>query len=80
MSKPFLGVGVLALGVVLAGGQSHAAVPAGQVVVAQLRSSGAYLLCKQCAIYRTPKPGDTVTLNPQPLPPGSAGHAWMPRR
>ena len=60
---------------------------AGQTQAAQAHPNGADLAfaslvypCKGCAVYRTSKPGDTVMLNPQPLPPRLFGKATLFRR
>lgn len=46
-----------------------------------ISSQGLVQPCKYCMIYKTPAPGDTVQLNPQPLPPkASVGQGGLLRR
>lgn len=81
MLKLCLAFSALAFGVTMAGGASHAAVRGGVYVATTQQNGGiSGIPCKQCAIYRTPNFGDTVTLNPQPLPPRIIAPGRTPRR
>ncbi|MEA2778375.1 MAG: hypothetical protein QOF90_3781 [Acetobacteraceae bacterium] len=81
MSRLYFTVGIAALGMILASPQPQAAVRAGvTTAMPQPDGSGSNLTCRYCAISRTPRPGDTVTLNPQPLPPRITGSGRMLRR
>lgn len=80
MLKLCLALSALAFGITVAGGAPQAALRSGgSVVLSQARGALPNAPCKQCLIYRTPNFGDTVTLNPQPLPPGNVAGRMLRR-
>lgn len=80
MTMTILTAGLLALGALAASGAAQARQPA--FLYGQQSQAGSVvpyggsgingLRCRDCLKYRTPLPGETVILNPQPLPPKAA--------
>jgi hypothetical protein len=79
MSKLFLSVAVLALGIFISISGTHAALRVGDTSVMSLTSSVAKPSCPTCGLYVVPRPGE-MTLDPQPLPPKAYGNGRMLRR
>jgi hypothetical protein len=72
MPKLFLGASVLAFGSFMSVNLTHAALRAGNTGVTSMTAGAPQQR------FAAPRPGDTVTLNPQPLPPKI--HGRMLRR
>ncbi len=80
MSKLLLGVSVLAFGALMSVSGIQAAPRVGGAAVMSVNSKVPNWPCANCGISGAPRPGDTVTLNPQPLPPKIYRDGRMLRR
>lgn len=78
MKKFIIPAGLAMLGLMVVSAPSAmASISAGTQA---LKGSGTISSCYWCAIYKKPKLGDTVILNPQPLPPKVLGQGTFMRR
>jgi hypothetical protein len=80
MLKPFLSVGVLAFGSLLLISATNAAVRVGDAGSMSLTPGVRKPPCGSCSLFVVPRPGDTTSLNSQPLPLKMYGNGRMLRR